>query len=140
MGYHFGEGLGRRGAEGRVACLEVEHLPSERKLSLDGVGDYREAQAQRAQDGHDGPSARRTGVKRGGAGRNRGDAGRRRRARRKAGLDPAERAQIDRALARGPEPPDVFDFMNAKMGDGKPEVSEAARRGHERQQLASDKK
>ena len=51
-----------------MRCLEVEVLPSERRMTLDGVGVYREAQAERQLA--DGTSLN-TGVKRGGKNRHR---------------------------------------------------------------------
>lgn len=136
MGYVDGQGLGRQ-QQGPVHCLTVERLP-QRQLSLDNVAAHRAKRQERSAQGLDG-GGDATGVKRGGKNRHRGGTGRWRRARRHAGLDPLERHQVARALERGPEPPDVFDFMNSSIGVKRP-PTERERREFEVKQAVRDKK
>ena len=137
MGYRMGEGIGKL-AEGRVRCLQLERLPAEQKLTLDGLAAFREKrQSKRATHAE----SIDTGVKRGGANQHRGDFGRRQRARKAKGLAPQERREIDRALARGPEPPDMFDFLNsAAQPWAKSAPSEVAVRSQETKRAVQDKK
>ena len=138
MGWAEGQGLGRS-LDGPARCLAVERLPQHR-LSLDSVAAHRARREERRAAGTLNDGGEASGVKRGGRNRNRGDAGRWRRARRQAGLDPVERQQVERALARGPEPPDVFDFLNNQRVAGGRPPSEHERREHQAKQAVRDSK
>ena len=105
----------------------------ERKLTIDGVGDYRETREVPVGAAH--REHRREARRRESA---QGQRGRQRRKKGSGALDATERAQI-RALAKG-RASDVFDFMNASMGSGKAAVSEVDKRGQQTRMVASDKK
>ena len=75
-----------------ILRLSTTRLPQQ-GLSIDAVADHRARRAERRAEGTD-ESGEVSGVRLGGKNRNRGDAGRWRRARRRVGLDPIERKQV----------------------------------------------